>query len=203
MFLLMLGGSLVFGAGLLAAASFSEGTLLALKTAAQIIGWLFLLATVVGVAGLQRGAFGRLGAASVTFVSGLALLYMSYFQWATIPEAPPIRYAVAEPLPVPVRPAAYEVVDFSPKLIPPEPVARLEPVARPRKIVSPAPVATNACSSLKGLESLQCQRCSEKLGVAWIVCQESVRLEYCEQTQGAEGLCPSAIPSANLDSPPG
>lgn len=191
MFLLMLGGSLVLGAGLLAAASYSEGALVAIRTAAQVIGWLFLLATVIGLSGLRRATSGQLTAATVTLVSGLAVLYVSYFHWGTMPDAP-IRYAAAEVLPA--RQIVYQVIE--------DVTAAPEPI-RPTKVIvaaiAPVPVVANACASLKGLESLQCNRCSEKLGLSWIACQESARLEYCEGRQEDEASCPSAIPY----SPPG
>ena len=203
MFLFMLGGSLVFGASLLAAASFSEGTLVAIRTAAQIIGWLFVLATVAGAIGLRRDALGQIGAATVTLVSGLAVLYVSYFQWEAMPpptaEAP-IRYVAAEP--IAVRPVAYERIDLSPKVIPPEP-APARPTKQLLAVATPAPVVANACASLAGLESLQCNRCSERLGLAWIACQEKARLEYCEGVHVDEANCPSVIPSANAHLPPG
>src|SRR5262245_28975641 len=200
MFPLMLGGSLVFGAGLLAAASYSGGTLVALKTAAQIIGWLFVLATVAGAIGLRRDAFGRLGAATVTLLSGLSVLYVSYFQWEAVP-APiaetPIRYAAPEALPV--RPVAFDRIDLSPKVIPlPEPVSKKQIVAA----IAPVPAVANPCASLTGLESMQCKRCGDKLGLASVACRERARLEYCEGAQAEAGHCPSAVPSTSVYSPP-
>lgn len=212
MFLLVLGGSLIFGAGLLAAASYSEGMLLAIRTAAQSIGWLLLLATVVGLSGLRRRAFGQLGAATVTLLGGLAVLYVSYFQWGTvqetmqgtmqaavpdasIPPIPPVRNAAAAAERLPEYEPVYKATLANLEIIAPAPA--------PIKKVSPVPAAADACAPLTGVESLQCRRrCAEKTGVAWIVCQESARLEYCEGRQD-EAACPSALPSANLYSPPG
>lgn len=184
MFLLALGGSLILGAGLLAAASFSEGTLVALRTAAQSIGWLFVLATIVGLAGLRQATFGRLGAATITFVSGLALLYVCYFPGDEIRDEirgqvldAPIRHAAAETRPAhePVYKATLASIEFvmpvATKVVPPE----AKPVAR------------------------KTDDCTDKLGLAWIVCQERARLEYCEGREGDEAACPIAIPY----SPPG
>ncbi|HWM43609.1 MAG TPA: hypothetical protein VNP36_14330 [Burkholderiales bacterium] len=209
MFLLVLGGSLIFGAGLLAAASFSEGMLLAIRTAAQSIGWLLLLATAVGLSGLRRGAFGQLSAAMVALLGGLAVLYVSYFQWetvqgtmqeamqASVPNAPvpPSRNAAAADL-LPEYEPVYKATLASLEIIAPAPAP--SPI---KKRVPPVPAVADACASLKGIESLQCRRCAEKTGVAWIVCQESARLEYCEGRH--DEACFSAIPSANLYSPPG
>lgn len=210
MFLLVLGGSLIFGAGLLAAASFSEGMLLAIRTAAQSIGWLLLLATAVGLSGLRRGAFGQLSAAMVALLGGLAVLYVSYFQWetmqgamqASVPAAPmpPIRNAAAD-LP-PEHEPVYKATLASLETFAPAPAPLPSPSSSPiKKKISPVPAVADACASLKGIESLQCRRCAEKTGVGWIVCQESARLEYCEGRQ--DEACSSAIPSANLYSPPG
>lgn len=47
------------------------------------------------------------------------------------------------------------------------------------------------------LLALQCNRCAEKLGFSWVMCQESVRLEYCESKAGDERTCPSPIPHSH------
>ncbi len=219
MFLLVLGGSLIFGAGLLAAASFSEGMLLAIRTAAQSIGWLLLLATAVGLSGLRRGAFGQLSAATVALLGGLTVLYVSYFQWETVqgtmqeamqasaPHAPvpSIRNAAAAD-PLPEYEPVYKATLASLETFAPAPAPSPSPSPTKKKVspvlaVAVAVAVADACASLKGFESLQCRRCAEKTGVAWIVCQESARLEYCESRQ--DEACFSAIPSANLYSPPG
>jgi hypothetical protein len=186
MFLTMLGGSLALGAGLLAAASYGEGTLLALRTAAQIIGWLFLLCTVVGLEVLRRGHPGGIAAAALTLACGLGLLYMSYFQWEGVHD---LRRAVAESPPV---------SDLDYKRIDP---AVLAPTATLASMAVPAPAqpvqqarAADACASLTDLESLQCRRCGGKAGIAWIACQESARLEFCEGRPVDEATCPSPIP---------
>jgi hypothetical protein len=77
------------------------------------------------------------------------------------------------------------------------PAAAKEPPSPRREVVDP-------CSSLGGLEALQCKRCGDKRGVAWLLCQERARLEYCEGRSAGEALCPSAIPAARTDHvPPG
>jgi hypothetical protein len=191
MFLTALAASLALGAGLLAAASYSEGTLIALRTAAQAIGWLFILATVVGLTGLRHASFGRLAAATVAFLSGFAVLYMAYFQWDQAVEAP-IRHAAAETLSA--REPAYRVTLTSLEAVTPVAMKEVPPENKPVM-----KNAGDACASLKGVESLQCSRCTAKFGVAWIVCQESARLEYCQGREDDDAACPSAIPF----SPPG
>lgn len=187
MFLLALGSSLVLGTGLLAAASYSEGTLIAVSTAARGIGWLFILATIVGLAGLRHAAFGRLGAATVTFLSGVTLLYLSYLEPGQILDAP-IRHAAAETLPAyePVYKATLAsmevVMPVATKEVPPE----NKPVARKTVAAIAAPQAA-------------ADRCTETLGWARVVCQERARLEYCEGREGDEAACPGPVPY----SPPG
>jgi hypothetical protein len=191
MFLILLGGSLTFGAALLATVIYTEGALLALRTAAQVIGWLFLFATLAGFVGLRRANFGRISAAAVTLCSGVAVLYMSYFfEWNELPRAA-IGHAAAETFQMRALPVAYTmpVVD---KVI--EPVMRHR---KPAASVRPVMLATNACAAVTGVESLQCARCSDKRGLAWIACQESVRLEYCETQVGDERTCPSPIPQSH------
>lgn len=218
MFLLTLGGSLVLGAGLLAAASYSEGTFLALKTAAQAVGWLLLLATVVGIQGLRQATFGALGTATVTFVSGVAVLYMAYFEWGEMPQAP-IQHAAAGEI-VAVQQIDYKPVDVvfaaktvafvsereaaplavalkeAPALLP---VMEQHPAEEILASVRPAPKVADACPALAGVELQQCRRCAQTQGLRWILCQERVRLEYCEGRQGDEPACPSTV----AFSPPG
>jgi hypothetical protein len=186
MFLFALGGSLVLGAGLLAAASYSEGTLVAVGTAAQGIGWLFILATIVGLTGLRHATFGRLGAATVTFLSGVSLLYVSYFEPGQVLDAP-IRHAAAETLPA--HEPFYKATLASMEVVMPVATKEVpETIRSARNTVAPA-VAPQAAAD----------RCAEKFGWAWVVCQERARLEYCAGPEADEATCPSAIPY----SPPG
>ena len=53
MFLTLLGGTLLLGASLLAAANYTEGALLAVRSAAQVIGWLLAGAALVGLLGMR------------------------------------------------------------------------------------------------------------------------------------------------------
>lgn len=203
MFLILLGGSLTFGAALLATVIYTEGALLALRTAAQVIGWLFVLATLAGLMGLRRASLGPICAASVTLSSGLAVLYMSYFfEWNERPF-PAIRHAAAAET-FSLRPVAYQVIEpviRSEVRVAELPKAAAKPPAPRRQIVASAqPVslaAAGACSALTGVESLQCNRCSEQLGFSWVMCQERVRLEYCASEAGDERTCPSPIPHSH------
>ena len=116
-----------------------------------------------------------------------------------MPEPPvPVRMAPVERLPI--LPATFGGLETSPKVIPAE---RARPKQQVVATIAPAPVIANACASLSGLESVHCNRCSDKPGLSGIACRERARLEYCEGVQADETHCPSAIPSANLYSPPG
>ena len=207
MFLTVLGGSLALGAGLLAAAGYSEGALVAARTAALTIGWLLLLATLIGVQGARRGRLAEIGTTVVVFVSGVGVLYLSYFQWSELPEVP-VRLAVAEVLPeeeLDMNLVAAEPLAASASFVSVPAVARVVTVAR---TADKPPVENKSvvdpCAPLPGLEALQCRRCAEKSGLAWLMCQESARLEYCEGRATDEALCPSAIPAATTEQvPPG
>jgi hypothetical protein len=196
MFLIILGASLTLGTALLAVVSFTEGALVTSRTAAQVIGWLFVIAALVGLAGLRRARRGETCAVGVTLCSGLVVLYMSYFfEWNALPHAP-IGHAAAEALSA--QTVAYKVIG---------PVVRPAEVQEPAKAPAPrrtlvavalpvSPMA-DACSALTGVESLQCDRCSDKAAFAWMACQERVRLEYCDSEVGDERTCPSPIPSSH------
>jgi len=57
-------------------------------------------------------------------------------------------------------------------------------------------IAEPRCSSLTALASLQCLRCEQETGVQWWLCQEKVRLQYCDGRDGTEAQCPSVIPAS-------
>ena len=199
MFLLLLGVSLTFSAALLATVIFTEGAVLALTTAAQIMGWLFLLATAVGVASLRRASLGRICAASVTLFSGLAVLYMAYFFEPYQAPRPGARPAAVEPSFI--RPVAYTYQAVEPpvladKIVPtPAPRPKLVAASTSTRIALGGP--SDTCSTLTGLESLQCNRCSEELALSWVMCQERVRRDYCESELGDERLCPAPFPQSH------
>jgi hypothetical protein len=189
MFLILLGGSLTFGAGLLATVIYTDGSLVALRTAAEIIGWLLVVATVVGLFGMRRAHLGPLCAASVTLCSGLAALCMSYFfEWQEVARAP-IRLAAAESFSaehfyVRAVPVAYKVI---------------EPVMRPaqlQEIVKVPQPRRKPAAAARPVVLAASDRCADKLGLAWVACQERVRLQYCETELGDERTCPSPIPAS-------
>ena len=202
MFLTLLGGTLLLGAGLLAAANYTEGALVAARTAAQVIGWLLAGAAVLG---LQRTSWQKLGAATVALSSGAALLYVSYFQWSEIP-------AVRLPLAATVA-SDWATYKFTPVLatevvgtlakphIPPSPPPEVDHLPLKRITASAAVVQplVDPCAAFGGVEALQCKRCSAASGMRGVLCRESARLEYCESAANDSVACPTAISY----SPPG
>jgi hypothetical protein len=200
MFLFALGGSVALGAGLFAIASFSDGALLAARTVAQGIGWLFILATIAGAAVLRRSEFAGITAATITLGSGLLLLYVTHFDWSEL-RTMPMAYAAME-----TRPADLKVIENpSPTLAAALGMKAIVipdmPKAEPRMpLLGPIPVAALPSGAMvkefSNLEAAQRRRCSEKVGLAWLLCQESARLEYCESRENDPATCPSPIPQA-------
>ena len=206
MFLTVLCGTLAFGAGLLAAVSYGDGALVAARTAALTIGWLLLLATLIGVHGMRRARPPELGATAVVLASSIAVLYLSYFSWIELPKAA-MPHAVVEVL---------IEIDTDVKLIRTEalsasamranfPVVTRAAMSQPAKDSPPALMhkpprpeeeLADSCSSLGGVEALQCRRCGGKRGLSWVACQESARLEYCQGRYADEAACPSPIPAS-------
>jgi hypothetical protein len=201
MFLTMLAGSLVVGASLFAAATFSEGALVASRTAAQVIGWLFVLATLAGAVALRRHpSLGKLTAAGVTLASGALLLYVAHFEWSELHagqfvHAAELKTIEVDRLQAP-SPALAAALGMKEIVIPDMP--RAEPVKTLLGMAAPGfPARTkDSCSTLGGVESLQCSRCSGKEGLSWLMCQESARLEYCQGRPIDEATCPSPIPAS-------
>lgn len=191
MFLILLGGSLALGASLFVAASFTAGSFVSVRTVAAIIGWLFVLATLGCLLGLRQSSFARLTAGAVTFCSGLLLVYVAHFEWTAI-RPMPAAYAAAKPLHADPKLIQAPALKLAAALGMSETAAweraKTAPPIKPIYAVASAPCAVT------GIESLQCLRCSEKSGVALLVCRESARLEFCEGQHFADATCPSPYP---------
>jgi hypothetical protein len=194
MFLILLGGSLALGVSLFLAASITAGTLISARTVAAIIGWLFVLASVGCLLGLRQSSLAKLTAGAVTLCSGVLLVYIAHFEWTAIASVPTAYELKLIEAPAPALAAALGmkevVIPEMPKAAEPtEPIFAVASAAHLR--AQPA-----ACAALTGIESLQCARCSEKSGLALIVCRESARLEFCEGQHFADGTCPSPYPQS-------
>ena len=191
MFLIILGGSLALGASLFVAASFTAGSFVSVRTVAAITGWLFVLATLGCLLGLRQSSFARLTAGAVTFCSGLLLVYVAHFEWTAI-RPMPAAYATAKPLHADPKLIQAPALKLAAALGMSETAAweraKTAPPIKPIYAVASAPCAVT------GIESLQCLRCSEKSGVALLVCRESARLEFCEGQHFTDATCPSPYP---------
>jgi hypothetical protein len=196
MFLTLLCGTLALGAGLLAAAGYSDGAIVAARTAALTIGWLLLVATLLGMQGVRRRRPAQLGTTVVVFVSGIGVLYLSYFHWAELPQpalrlaAGPIVHEPALETELVTEPLVASAIFVSAPVL--GRVTSAPIVKKPRIETKPI---VDPCASLAGVEAAQCSRCLGKSGIARMMCQESARLEYCEG-RPADEVCPSPIPAA-------
>lgn len=185
MFLFMLGGSLVLGFSLFAAASYSAGTLIAARTAAEVIGWLLVLAAGVGAIALRQPNLGKVTAAGVSLCSGLLLVYVAHFEWSELAPRPMMQELKLVAAPSPGLAAAMGMKEI-PTALPPiaafeKPTPPLEKPILTAAIVTIAPKTKDACR--------------DKVGLAWFFCQESARLEYC-QARAFDEACPSPIPAS-------
>ncbi|HEU4352410.1 MAG TPA: hypothetical protein VFR66_11115 [Burkholderiales bacterium] len=206
MFLTVLCGTLALGAGLLAAASYGDGALVAARTAALTIGWLLVLATLIGVHGMRRARLPELGATAVVSVSAVAVLYLSHFSWVELPKAAMPQAVVEVLIEIDTDVKLIRTDAFSPSVMRASlpvmaraavPQLAKEPPSWPMpKSVWPKEEVADSCSSLSGVEALQCRRCGSKRGLSWVACQENARLEYCQERYADEAACPSPIPAS-------
>ena len=198
MFHVVIGAALVVGGCLVVSATFGDTPLLAARTAAQITGWLCLIALVAdvwamslrsrGLRHLPRPTFAQAIAGVTMLSTGVFILYMSYFEWSELPGLP-VREAAAAVQPrgmpdpsllpavpkVAYHPGAVVVINNLPANSPRRDQQLL--VATVGAVQAPA-----ACSQLENLP--------------WLICQEQARLEYCADHQGDEATCPSPIPAS-------
>lgn len=133
-FAILLGGVLALGTGLLASTTFSEGALLGARTAAQLIGWALLLSPLVAASRLRRQA-AEIGAAAVAFSTGLAVLYVAYFEWGgTTPSFPEAHAAE-------IVPAAAAVTALMPVAVTLPPVPEPALTMKRAAVLAPAPAS--------------------------------------------------------------
>ena len=184
MFLFMLGGSLVLGFSLFAAASYSAGTLIAARTAAEVIGWLLVLAAGVGAIALRQPNLGKVTAASISLCCGLLLVYAAHFEWSELAPLPTMRELKMVEAPSPTLAAAMGMKEISLAASPAYALEKSIPLEKP---ILAAAIATIAPKPKDA--------CRDKVGLAWFFCQESARLEYC-QTRAYDESCPSPIPAS-------
>lgn len=140
MFAILLGSALALGTGLLASATYTDGAVLASRTAGQLIGWLLLASPLLAVGRLQR-RLAEMSAAGLAFTTGAAILYVAYFEWGTTPSFPEANAAEIAPAAV-AGPVSMPVAVAMPP--PPEELGLRPRIAAPRiaapRIPAPAPV---------------------------------------------------------------
>ena len=195
----------LLGAALIAAACLFAS--LPLRTALPLVAWLCIVAILLAwCASATRNASTRvrtLGQAAVLVTVcflGASLVYRT---------GGPVQMEAAAPTPkvveLPKLAAAAPSVPERPQRRPARPKvvqAGVVPVSAASQAAGGSTARAaydDACVSLTGVASLQCLRCANEAGLSRLLCQEKVRLEYCEHREGMEPLCPSVIPV----SPPG
>jgi hypothetical protein len=177
MFLFMLGGTVALAASLFVAP----------RTAIQIIGWLFVLATLAGALVFRRRDLREIAAATAALGSGLLLLYVAHFEWSEVRVLAGLHAATqARPLTLKVieapTPALAAALGMNEIVVPPMPTAQSDiPLLAVATFARPA-TAKDSCSARSGL--------------AWLICQERARLEYCEGRPHDQATCPSPIPQS-------
>jgi hypothetical protein len=93
----LLSAAVVASVGLCVYASQWAGALISYRAAVEISGWLCLLAVLLGFrarVARHRRQFGEVTAAATALFTGVAMLYLSYFQWSELPTAPAAALAV-------------------------------------------------------------------------------------------------------------
>jgi len=186
MFALSLAASLALSGVFWGWALQTGGAAIDARTAARIFGWLCVASIAAGFAfalrrktAYDRPSAALAGALATTLLTGVAILYLSYFEWGGAihaePYAPALAVVYGPPAPPQPEPAA------------PNPVIHNPAVRKAAAIVQPQ--VADSCSGLKGLERHQCQRCPNESGLSGFVCRENARAEYCAGRDGEPG-CP-------------
>ena len=218
MFRIFLGAALALSGCLWALAIHSGGSVLEFRTAAQIFGWSCLASILLGflaVAGRTQGfrhhgrpSLALVGASVITFLTGVVVLYVSYFEWGDPPRWIDAQAETAtasadwqQHLKFAEKPLAVST-DFRPTIATSTPQAKVQEKHRaPKEVVAaPAPQPrvelNNPCSSPSGIASLQCMQCGHETGLSRLMCDLKARGEYCEGREGSDPACPSVIPSS-------
>jgi len=205
-FAVLLVVALIGGAGLCVYASQWADALITFRTAMQISGCLCILAVLAGFCARMprnRRHLGEVTAAATTFFTGVAMLYLSYFQWSELPAAPasaplvksaPAVWNPAEHVALPKSPlrqsaSAGGTAPELPRLARERVPERQRPI-EPLVAAMPAPLVTAAPMPVMAADD----GCAASTGLSWFVCQERSRLERCATREEADPPCPSVIP---------
>jgi len=199
----------LLGAALIAAACLFAS--LPLKNALPLVAWLCIVAILLAWcasatrnAGTKARTVGQAAVLVTICFLGASLVYRSDDTNAVRVQAPAARPKTIE------RPVAAAPAPVTPA----KPPYHRSPTRAKSGQAVPGPLAAtshaaagatapaaydDACAALSGVASLQCLRCANEGVVSRVLCQEQVRLEYCQHREAMDPLCPSVIPA----SPPG
>lgn len=199
----------LLGAALIAAACLFAS--LPLKNALPLVAWLCIVAILLAWcasatrnAGTKARTVGQAAVLVTICFLGASLVYRSDDTGEVRVQAPAARTKTAE-----------RAVAAAPAQITPAKPAHHRSANRPKAGQAvPGPLAATShagagatapavfedtCAALTGVASLQCLRCANDGVVSRLLCQEQVRVEYCQRRDASDPLCPSVIPV----SPPG
>lgn len=143
-----------------------------------LAAFIFLGTSVLVATSYRRASAPEIGAGVFALCAGIAVLVYAATPVSTEPAPLAATMPAAQAETAPTH-------SPQPKVVPAAFVAR--------KAKAPA---HHACDGLTGVESLQCLRCSDASGLGWLLCQERVRLAYCEHGEANEASCPSPIPAS-------
>ncbi len=181
-FAVLLSAAVVASVGLCVYASQWAGALISYRAAVEISGWLCLLAVLLGFSARvarHRRHLGEVTAAATAFFTGVAMLYLSYFQWSELPTTP------AAPLAVETAPV------WNPAASVPLTVAWSRPSAAAGGSAPAAPRVATARTA----EPLVVPAPTQVAAVP-VAVEERSRREYCAAPDDADPACPSVIPAS-------
>ena len=201
-FVVLLSAALIGSVGLCVYASQAADAFISYRTAVQISGWLWLVAVLLGFCARvprNRRHLGEVTAAATAFFTGVAMLYLSHFQWSELPTAP------AGPVASKSAPRVWNPAAGAPPILAWSPKSSAAAggsaavVARPPPLAweSPAqPMTVAAPLQIAAVPAVKEDACAAQTGLSRLFCEERTRLERCGARNDADPGCPSAIPAS-------
>ena len=190
MFRIFLGAALALSACLWALAMHSGGSAVEFRTAAQIFGWSCLASILLGflaTAGRRHGfklrgrpSLALVGASGTTLLTGVAVLYVSYFEWGNPPRWIDAQAETARPS---VDGQQYPKSAEKPLVISTGFRATSAPEAKP-PVPEKRPAPKVAVAAAPSQPRVQ------------VDSDENTRGEYCQGPDASDPACPSVIPSS-------
>lgn len=190
-FAVLLGAALIGSVGLCVYATQAPGALIRYRTAVQISGWLCLVAVLIGFCARvprNRRHLGELTAAATAFFTGVAMLYLSYFQWSELPTAP------AGPVAAKSAPRVWNPAASAPPALAWSPKSSAAAGGSARAVPAALP-PTAVAVPVAAVPVAKEDACAAATGLSRLFCEERARLEYCG-THDDDAACPSVIPAS-------